>query len=113
MHARRISSAIAMASLLAGSVLVARRFDEPPDRSTTRPASRPTTRSAEAAARRVRRPELTDEQYKSLAKELRAAYSAPITQWPKPDLDPGELDHFVELGPLTPPPFPANNPYTK
>src|SRR3954468_6502732 len=113
MHARRISSAIAMTSLLAGSVLIARGLDEPAVKPTTRPTSRPTTLSAEAAARRVRRPELTDEQYKTLAEDLRATYSKPAEQWPKPMLDPGELDHFTDIGKLPPPPFPANNPYTK
>ncbi|MBC8108844.1 MAG: cytochrome-c peroxidase [Anaerolineae bacterium] len=102
-----------MVSLFVGSVLVARGFDEPAVTPSTRPTTQPTTRSAEAAARRVRRAELTDEQYKTLADDLRKTYSKPVEHWPKPLLDPGELDHFTDIGPLPPPPFPDNNPFTK
>lgn len=57
------------------------------------------------------RPTLTAEQYKSLAAELREAYSKPPAEWPKPDLEPGVEHH--ELGLLPPPPEPKDNPSTR
>ncbi len=71
---------------------------------STRPATQPTTRRAPRAT-------LTDEEYKSLADELRVAYSKPPDQWPAPQVDPGVA--FREIGTLPPIPYPPENPHTK
>lgn len=70
------------------------------------------SRAALAAARRaVRRQPLSDEQAKAEAAELRKLYAQPSEQWPKPHVDPGVK--FVELGRLSKPEYPANNPFSK
>jgi cytochrome c peroxidase len=57
------------------------------------------------------RPELTAEQAKARAAELRAAYGRPPKEWPKPALDPG-TEHR-ELGPVPAPEHPKANPFSK
>lgn len=92
-------------------------------RPTTR-ASRPATNATASAVRSldddespgtnaVRLPPralLTDDDYRKLAAELRAAYTQPPAQWPKPEIDDGVK--FVELGLLPPVRYPTNNPYS-
>ncbi len=55
---------------------------------------------------------LTDDEYKKLAAELRAAYSKPASQWPAPEIDDSVKPHFQEIGVLPNIPHPAENPYT-
>lgn len=62
------------------------------------------------AQRKPTRPLLSDEEYKKLAAELRAAYSQPATNWPKPTVDKDVK--FVELGNLLPVKFPEGNQFT-
>jgi cytochrome c peroxidase len=62
-------------------------------------------------ARLPPRPTPTAEQAKLRAAELRAAYSKPPADWPKPLLDDG-AEHR-ELGQLPEPPHPKDNPYSK
>jgi cytochrome c peroxidase len=100
--------AILALTLVASSFVITQVFAEGP--ATTKPKARrmihpPSTRP------RVERPTLTQEEYKSLAQELRAAYSKPPAEWPAPELDPG-VEHR-ELGRLPPVVHPANNPYSE
>ena len=71
------------------------------------PAALPATRPARAAIR----PMLTDQEYRDLAASLRADYSKPPAQWPRPTIDPG--GEFEELATAPEPAFPEDNPYTK
>src|SRR5437763_8777637 len=73
------------------------------------PATKPSTRPA--PSRREIRPILSDDQYQTLADELREAYSRPSDQWPKPNVDPGAK--FTEIGLLPEMTFPKDNPYSK
>ncbi|WP_020475319.1 cytochrome-c peroxidase [Zavarzinella formosa] len=57
------------------------------------------------------RPELTLEQAKTRAAELRTAYGKPAAEWPKPTLDPG-TEHR-ELGLLPEVIHPKDNPHSK
>src|SRR5687768_5778807 len=58
------------------------------------------------------RAELAEEEYVTLAKRLREAYSKPVAEWPKANIEPGV--EYVELGLLPGKPvFPAENPYSK
>ena len=57
------------------------------------------------------RPELTPEQYRAKAAELRAAYAKPPKEWPKPTLD-ATAGHR-ELGLLPEVVHPTDNPYSK
>lgn len=67
-------------------------------------ASRPATRSVAEPA--------TVAQYLARAKELRAIYSGPVSDWPRPTIDAGV--EYREIGKLSPTPeFPAENPFTK
>jgi cytochrome c peroxidase len=62
-------------------------------------------------ARLPARPQLSEHAYVELARDLRATYSKPSSEWPKPELDPG-IEHR-EIGLLPPVKFPKNNPYSK
>jgi len=65
-----------------------------------------------ASTRKPPRPQLTDEEYRKLALELRAAYAKPSTNWPAPTIDDEAKPHYVELGLLPLVVFPTNNPYS-
>jgi cytochrome c peroxidase len=54
---------------------------------------------------------LSEQEYADLARDLRATYSKPSTQWPKPELDLG-VEHR-EIGVLPPVQYPPDNPYSK
>jgi cytochrome c peroxidase len=69
-------------------------------------------RTKTSAARRSVRPLLTDEEYKKLADQLRAAYSQPPASWPAATLDNDVKPRFVELGLLLPVVYPTNNPFS-
>lgn len=69
----------------------------------------PTTRLA--STRPSPRPLLSEEQYASLARELRAVYLKPAAEWPKPQLDPG-VEHR-EIGLLPKVEYPADNPFSQ
>ncbi len=56
------------------------------------------------------RPVRADDDYAQVTRILRAAYSQPPAQWPKPHLRPGVA--HVELGSVRPASFPENNPFT-
>jgi cytochrome c peroxidase len=58
------------------------------------------------------RPQLTPEEYRRLAAELRATYSQPATYWPPPSIDDEVKPHFVEIGLLPLVTYPTNNPYS-
>ncbi len=66
---------------------------------------------AGAPPRLPARAEKTDAEYKAWADELRAAYTKPAKEWPKPTLDPGTP--WAELGPLPEPEHPKDNPFSK
>ena len=72
-------------------------------------AARPPARSS--FTRLPPRPESSDEEYDRQADSLRAAYAKPPAEWPAPRLDEGVAHR--ELGPLPPPEFPKDNPYSK
>lgn len=57
------------------------------------------------------RPQLAIDEYKKLADELRVTYGKPPADWPKPDLEPGVPHH--ELGLLSAPPQPEDNPTSR
>jgi cytochrome c peroxidase len=61
--------------------------------------------------RKPPRPEKAAAEYAAQAADLRAAYSKPPAEWPKPTLDPG-VEHR-ELGPLPAVTHPADNPHSK
>jgi cytochrome c peroxidase len=56
------------------------------------------------------RPELSESEYATLAESLRLEYSKNPNDWPKPQLDEG-VEHR-ELGLMSRPEFPDNNPYS-
>src|SRR4051812_2327017 len=96
------SSAIALSVLIIASLPAA---DSPTRTATTRIARPP--RQVVAT-----RPVLSDDEYKTLADELRAAYSKPQDQWPAANVD-AAVKNFRDLGPLPAVTFPADNPYSK
>src|SRR5438876_3730635 len=73
------------------------------------PSTQPSTKPLHP--RPLVRPILSDDQYQTLAAELREEYSKPSDQWPKPNVDPGAK--FTELGLLPEMTFPKDNPYSK
>jgi cytochrome c peroxidase len=76
-----------------------------------RPATEPDLIASASSPRLPPRAELTAEQYKAEADDLRAKYSESQDKWPAATVDQGV--EFVELGKLPPPPYPENNPYSK
>ncbi len=63
-------------------------------------------------ARKPPRPPASESDLLRQAAELRAVYSKPSAEWPKPHLDESVRSGFVELGLLPPIPYPTNNPYS-
>lgn len=82
---------------------------------TVRPAGDDDTDAMEERSHFTRIPardELSGEEYRQLAVELRAAYSRPQNEWPAPEIDDSVRSYFVEIGLLPPVPYPTNNPYS-
>jgi cytochrome c peroxidase len=73
------------------------------------PSSRPATHPSRPRA--ATRPTLTDDEYQQLADDLRAQYSRPSDQWPKPTIDPGAK--FTEIGLLPEMTYPKDNPFSQ
>lgn len=65
-----------------------------------------------APTRKPPRPKMTEGEYRSLAAELRLAYSQVPARWPAPHIDEEVKPHFRELGLLPPVEYPADNSYS-
>ena len=62
--------------------------------------------------RKPPRASLSPEGYLTLAAELRAVYSQPATNWPRPNIDDEVKPRFRERSLLLPVVYPTSNPYT-
>lgn len=58
------------------------------------------------------RPLLKEDEYRDLARQLRATYSQPSSRWPAPSIDEVVKPYFVEIGLLPSVSYPINNPYS-
>lgn len=65
-----------------------------------------------ASTRKPPRKQLSDEEYKKLAAELRAIYSRPASEWPAPHIDDEIEPYYREIGLLPLVTFPTHNPYS-